>query len=82
MVQELQSLGLAASPKNPHPRQLTYADLAELAYLQAVVKVPSQDLCASLSHQCCMGSISPTVLSSTMTQSFSTARLESCWSGR
>ena len=45
MVQELQSLGLAASPKNPHPRQLTYADLAELVYLQAAVKVPSHGLC-------------------------------------
>lgn len=47
MVQELQSLGLAASPKNPHPRQLTYADLAELAYLQAVVKVAPQDSCSA-----------------------------------
>lgn len=45
MVQELQSLGLAASPKNPHPRELTYADLAELVYLQAVVKVPVHKLC-------------------------------------
>lgn len=44
VVQELQSLGLAASPKRPHPRQLTYADLAELVYLQAAVKVPSRDL--------------------------------------
>ncbi len=44
VVQELQSLGLAASPKNPHPRELTYADLAELVYLQAVVKVPLQNL--------------------------------------
>ena len=39
MLQELRSLGLAASAKNPVPRQLTYADLGELAYLQAVVKV-------------------------------------------
>ena len=44
VVQELQSLGLAASPKNPHPRELTYADLAELVYLQAVVKVPINTL--------------------------------------
>jgi hypothetical protein len=39
VLQELQNLGLAASAKNPVPRQLTYADLGELAYLQAVVKV-------------------------------------------
>lgn len=39
VLQELQSLGLAASAKNPVSRQLTYADLGELAYLQAVVKV-------------------------------------------
>ena len=45
VVQELQSLGLAASPKNPHPRELTYADLAELVYLQAVVKVAFQGPC-------------------------------------
>lgn len=40
VLQELQSLGLAASPKQPQPRQLSYSDLGELAYLQAVVKVP------------------------------------------
>ena len=39
VVQELQRLGLCASAQRPEPRQLAYADLAELAYLQAVVKV-------------------------------------------
>ncbi|CAK0744791.1 hypothetical protein CVIRNUC_001574 [Coccomyxa viridis] len=38
VVQELQRLGLCASVQRPEPRQLAYADLAELAYLQAVVK--------------------------------------------
>ena len=52
MVRELQSLGLAASPKTPHPRQLTYADLAELGYLKAVVKVPSQDICGFPCSSC------------------------------
>lgn len=39
IVEELQEYGLAASEANPNPRQLTYADLGKLTYLQAVIKV-------------------------------------------
>lgn len=51
MVQELQRLGLCASVQRPEPRQLAYADLADLAYLQAVVKVcsiPKTEACVPL----------------------------------
>ena len=51
VVQELQRLGLCASAQRPEPRQLAYADLAELAYLQAVVKVcsiPKTEACMPL----------------------------------
>ena len=51
VVQELQRLNLCASAQRPEPRQLAYADLAELAYLQAVVKVcriPKTEACMPL----------------------------------
>ena len=51
VVQELQRLGLCASAQRLEPRQLAYADLAELAYLQAVVKVcyiPKRNACMPL----------------------------------
>ena len=38
-MEELQEHGLVASEANPNPRQLTYADLGKLTYLQAVIKV-------------------------------------------
>ena len=38
---ELQQLGLMPSAEQPHPRDLSYADMSELPYLQAVVKVQS-----------------------------------------
>ena len=39
MVAELQTAGLLATPEQPTPRQLAYADLGTLPYLQAVIKV-------------------------------------------
>lgn len=53
IVEELQAHGLAPSPSQPEPRQLTYADLGKLTYLQAVIKVsPLFLLCwQSLAHQ-------------------------------
>ena len=39
VVAELQQLGLMPTAELPHPRDLAYADVSELTYLQAVVKV-------------------------------------------
>lgn len=37
---ELASLGLLATPENPSPRRLEFADLAKLTYLDAVTAPP------------------------------------------
>ena len=39
IVAELQQLGLMPTAQQPQPRDLEYADMSELTYLQAVVKV-------------------------------------------
>ena len=39
IVAELQRLGLMPTAEQPQPRDLEYADMSELTYLQAVVKV-------------------------------------------
>ena len=39
IVAELQQLGLMPTAEQPEPRDLQYADMSELTYLQAVVKV-------------------------------------------
>ena len=36
---ELQRLGLMPTAEQPQPRDLEYADMSELPYLQAVIKV-------------------------------------------
>ena len=41
IVAELQRLGLMPTAEQPQPRDLEYADMSELTYLQAVVKVRS-----------------------------------------
>lgn len=41
ILDELESLGLMATPERPQPRQLEYSDLNRLPYLQAVIKVCS-----------------------------------------
>jgi len=40
LAAELDAAGLLVTPKRPRPRALQFADLATLAYLQAVIKVP------------------------------------------
>ena len=39
VVAELDSLELLVTADRPNPRKVTYADLAKLEYLQAVIKV-------------------------------------------
>lgn len=39
VASELDSLGLRASPSQPHPRRLTWEDLSHLDYLRKVIKV-------------------------------------------
>ena len=62
MVAELEAAGLLATSEAPEPRQLTWADLGSLAYLQAVIKVAALDpaaggrtsrllLCPAMSNQ-------------------------------
>ncbi len=41
---ELQALGVMASAERPQARELTYADICELTYLNAVIKVCASDL--------------------------------------
>ena len=43
MVAELEAAGLLATPEIPEPRSLTFADLSNLPYLQAVIKVRRMD---------------------------------------
>ncbi len=38
VLEELRAIGLLATPANPNPRDLEYADLASLPYLRAVIK--------------------------------------------
>ena len=38
ILAELDSLGLSTTPNRPRPRDLTYADLGRMPYLQAVIK--------------------------------------------
>jgi hypothetical protein len=40
LAAELDAAGLLVTPARPRPRPLRFADLAALAYLQAVIKVP------------------------------------------
>lgn len=60
MLAELDSLGLLASPSNPHPRRLQWEDLSRLTYLNAAIKVllppPSQRVfpMARLFHLICV----------------------------
>ncbi len=39
VVQELDLLGLLATPERPNPRSIEYADLSRLTYLNCVIKV-------------------------------------------
>lgn len=39
ITQELDHVGLLLTPERPEPRRITYADLSQLPYLSAVIKV-------------------------------------------
>ena len=39
LVQELDGMGLLATPDRPNPRPVAPADLGRLTYLQAIIKV-------------------------------------------
>ena len=41
ILAELDSLELSITLQRPHPRKMTYADVNQLTYLQATIKVPS-----------------------------------------
>jgi hypothetical protein len=47
ICEELDAMGLLATPARPSPRPLRYEDLAELAYLGCVIKVPPRVPCAA-----------------------------------
>ena len=40
LLAELDGLQLSITPQRPHPRKMTYADVNQLTYLQATIKVP------------------------------------------
>ena len=42
ILAELDDLHLLKTEQNPKPREMTYADLSKLTYLNAVIKVPQQ----------------------------------------
>lgn len=39
IVEELDSLELLITPERPRPREMVYADLSKMVYLNAVIKV-------------------------------------------
>ena len=39
ILEELDSLELLITPERPRPREMVYADLSKLVYLNAVIKV-------------------------------------------
>ena len=41
ILAELEGLELSITPQRPRPRKMTYADVNQLTYLQATIKVPS-----------------------------------------
>ena len=48
ILAELDGLHLLKTEHNPKPREMTYADLSKLTYLNAVIKVPHLPMQGSL----------------------------------
>lgn len=49
---ELASLGLLATPEQPNPKPLEYADISKLTYLSCVIKVQQLHLSLSVPMSC------------------------------
>ena len=53
VADELEALGLLATPANPHPRQLEYDDVSKLVYLNNCIKASRPwlaSLCKRIAH--------------------------------
>ena len=46
ILAELEGLQLLKTPQNPRPREMAYADLSKLTYLNAVIKVSNLASCS------------------------------------
>ena len=51
VVEELDQLGLLATPERPIPRSLEFADLSRLTYLNCVIKVCTEEVSLDV-HDC------------------------------